>query len=88
MARTKRESDRIKKSGRLVDAVETSKELAKMALQQKSLSMMGLLRRKEWPQCHRENSWQVRQSRLCQKEREQSRLSKARDCKVGESQGE
>ena len=30
----------------------------------------------------------VRQSRLCQKEKEQSRLSKAPDRNVGESQGE
>ena len=38
------------------------------------------------PQCHRDSSWQVRQSRLCQKEKEQSRLSKASHCMVGESQ--
>ena len=35
-----------------------------------------------------ESSWQVRQRRLCQKEKEQSRLSRAPDRKVGESQGE
>ena len=46
-----------------------------------------MLKRKEWPQCHRESSWQVRRSRLCQKEKEQSHLSKAPYRKGGESQG-
>ena len=46
-----------------------------------NLSIQGLLKRREWPQCHRERSWQVRRSRPCQK-------SKAPDYKVGESQGE
>ena len=36
----------------------------------------------------RECSWQVRQSRLCQKEKQQSRLSKAPSREMGESQGE
>ena len=36
------------------------------------------------PKC----SWQVRQSRLCQKEKEQSRLSRVPDRKMGESQDE
>ena len=46
-----------------------------------------LLRRKrrEWPQCHKESSWQVGQSRLCQNEKERSRLSETRDREVGES---
>ena len=57
-------------------------------LHRKNLSILVLLKRKERPQCHREGSWQVRQSHLCQKEKEQSRLCKAPDCKVGESQGE
>ena len=35
----------------------------------------------EWPQCHRESSWQERQSRLCLKGKEQSRLSRAPDHK-------
>ena len=35
-----------------------------------------------------ESSWQVRQSRLCQKEKERSRLSRVPDRKVGESQSE
>ena len=35
-----------------------------------------------------ESSWQVRQSRLCQEEKEQSRLSRLPDRKVGESQDE
>ena len=77
-----------KKNGRLYGAAETSKERAEWRrLQQKNLSILGLLKRKEWPQCHRESRWQVRQSRLCHKEKEQSRLFKAPDRKGGESQG-
>ena len=34
-----------------------------------------------WPQCHRKSSWQERQSRLYQRGKEQSRLSKTPDCK-------
>ena len=44
--------------------------------------ILGLLR-KEWPQCYRKISWQVR--RLCQKEREQSRQSKVPDREGRES---
>ena len=73
-----------KRSGRFVEAAETSKERAEWRrLQRKNLSILGLLKRKEWPQCHRESSWQVRQSRLCQKEKEQSRLPRAPDRKEG-----
>ena len=41
----------------------------------------------EWPQCHRESSWQERRSRPCQKEKEQSRLSRVPDHEEEESQG-
>ena len=54
----------------------------------KNLSILGLLKRKEWPQCHRESSWQVRQSHLCQKEKKQSSLSRAPDREIEESQDE
>ena len=54
-------------------------------LQRKNLNILGLPKRKEWLQCHRESSWQERRSR--QKEKEHSHLSKARDCEGGESQG-
>ena len=77
-----------KRNGRLVGAAETSKERAEWhRLQRKNLSMLSLLKRKEWPQCHRESSWQVRRSCLCQKEKEQSRLSRVPDHEGGESQG-
>ena len=67
-------------------AAETNKELAEWrGLQRKNLSILGLPKRKEWPQCHRMSSWQVRQSRPCQNKKEQSRLSKAPNCKVRES---
>ena len=71
------------RSGRPVGAAGTSK-----GLQQKNLSILGLLKRKEWPRCDRESSWQVHQSRPCQNEKEQSRLYRAPDRTVGESQGE
>ena len=48
---------------------------------------MGLPKRKERPQCHRESSWQIRQSRSCQKEKEQNRLFRVPDHEGGESQG-
>ena len=94
MARTERESDNRreeKKNGRLVGVAETSKECAEWCrLQQKNLSILGLPKRKEWPQCHRESSWQERRSRPCQKDKEQSRLSRVSDhegerVKMGES---
>ena len=47
------------------------------------LEHIGLIEKKGWPQWHRESSWQVRQSRLCQKGKEQSRLSRAPDRKEG-----
>ena len=76
-----------KKNGRLVGAAETSKERAEWRrLQQKNLNILGLPKRKEWPQCHRESSWQERRSLPCQKEKEQSRLSRVPDHEGGESQ--
>ena len=72
------------RNGRLVGAAETSKELAEWRrLQRKNLSILSRLKRKGWAQCHRKSSGQVRQSRLCQKEKEQNRLSRAPDCKEG-----
>ena len=77
-----------KRNGRLVGAAETSKEHAEWCrLQQKNLSILGLPKRKEWPQRHRESSWQKCWSRPCQKKKEQSCQSKAPDYEEGESQG-
>ena len=46
-----------KRNGKLVGAAETSKERAQWRrLQQKLLSILSLLKRKEWPQCHRERA--------------------------------
>ena len=74
-----------KRNGRLVGAAETSKEREEWhRLQRKNLSILGLPKRKEWPQCHRESSWQERRSRPCQKEKEQSGLSKAHEITRGE----
>ena len=77
----------IQEKCRLVGAAETTKELAHgRNLQQKNLNKLGLLKRKESPQCHRESGLQVRQSRLCQKE--QSRQSRVPDREGEKSQGE
>ena len=73
-----------KRNGRLLGAAETSKECAEWRrLQPKNLSILGRPKRKEWPQCHRESSWQERRSRHYQTEK--SRLSKAPDHEWGES---
>ena len=46
-----------KRNGRLVGAAETSKEHAEWCMASaKKLEHTGLLKRKEWPQCHRESS--------------------------------
>ena len=52
-------------------------------LQRKNLSILDLPKRKEWPQCHRESSWQERRSRPYQEEKEHSRQSKAPDHEGG-----
>ena len=76
-----------KKNGRLYGVAETSKERAEWRrLQRKNWNKLGLPKRKEWPQCHRQSSWQVRRSRPRQKE--QSRLSRVPHHEGGESQGE
>ena len=77
-----------KRNGRHVGAAETSKEHAEWRrLQRKNLNILGLPKRKEWPQCHRESSWQVCWSCLCQEGKEQSHLSRVPDREWGESQG-
>ena len=77
-----------KKNGRLYGVTETSKERAEWRrLQRKKWNKLGLPKRKAWPQCHTESSWQGRRSRPCQKEKEQSRLSRVPDHEGGESQG-
>ena len=76
-----------KRNGRLYGAAKTSKKRAEWRrLQRKNLNILGLPKRKEWHQCHRESSWQERQSRPCQKEKEQSRQSRVPDHEGGESQ--
>ena len=68
------------RSGTLVGDAETSKEPAEWRrAQQKNLNILGLSKRKEWLQCHRESSWQVGKSRPCQKEKKQSHQSRVSD---------
>ena len=46
-----------KRNGRLYGAAETSKELAEWRrLQRKNWNILGLPKRKEWPQCQRERA--------------------------------
>ena len=66
-------------AGRILDSAN---------LREKNLSILSMLKRKEWPQCHRENSWQVRRSHICQKGKEQNRQSRVPHHEGGESQGE
>ena len=76
-----------KKNGKLVGAAETSKERAEWRrLQRKNWNILGLLKKKEWPQCHRESSWQEHRSCPCQKEKEQSCQFRVPDHDGGESQ--
>ena len=76
-----------KRNDRLVGVVETGKERAEWCrFQRKNWSILGLLKRKEWPHCHRESSWHVRRSRPCQKEKKRIRLSRVPYHERGESQ--
>ena len=59
-----------------------------MQAQRKNVNILSLPKRKEWPQCCRESSLQVRQSHRCQKEKELTHLSLSPDDEVGESQDE
>ena len=76
-----------KKNGRLYGAAETGKDRAEWRrIQRKNLSILGLPKRKEWPQCHKESSWQEHRSCPCQKKKEHSRLSRISDHEGGKSQ--
>ena len=91
MARTERESDnrRTEKKWQTCWCCRDQQRGAEWRrLQRKNLNILGLPKKKEWPQCHSESSWQERHSRLFQKEKEQSFLSKALNRMVGENQGE
>ena len=52
------------------------------------LEHTGPAKIKKWPQCHKESSWQVQKSRICQTEKEQSRQFRVPDHEGGESRGE
>ena len=71
MARTERESDRRRREvADLLVLPRPAKSFAEWRrLQQENLSILGVLKRKGWPQCHKESSWQIRRSRFCQRER-------------------
>ena len=86
--RTERESVRRRREvADLLVLPRPAKRAEWCRLQRKNLSMLGLLKRKEWPQCHRESSWKVCWSRPFQKEKEQSCQSRIPDHEGGESQG-
>ena len=79
---TERESDRRREMADLLVLPTPAKW---RRLQWKNLNNLGLLKRKEWPQCHRKSGWQERLNRPCRKE--QSRLSRVPDHNRGESRG-
>ena len=87
--RTERESDRRREEKwQTCWCCRDQQRACRMAqASAKNLNKLGLLKRKEWPQCHRESSWQVRRSHRCQKEKEHSCLSSVPDHQGGESQG-
>ena len=80
MVRTERESNRRRRE---VEDLLVFPRPGKSMQNGAGFSIMGLLKRKGWPQCHRESSLQVHQSCLYQKGKEQRRLSRAPDCKEG-----
>ena len=53
--------------------------------QRKNLIILGLPKRKKWPQCHKVSSWQVRQAVFAKRKRNRVACP---DHEVGESQGE
>ena len=93
MARTERESDnrRREEKWQTLWCCRDQQRACRMAqASAEKLEHTGPAEKEEWPQCHRESSWQERQSLLCLKKKEQSRQSKAPDhegerVKVGES---
>ena len=87
MARTERESDNRRREMADFMVLPRPAKSVQNRLQQINWNILGLPNRKELPQCHRESRWQVRRSRPCQIEKEQSRLFKAPDHESGESQG-
>ena len=58
------------------------------AFARKNCNKLGLPIRKGWFQRRKVSSWQGCQSRLCEKEKEQSHPSKLLDCEMEENQGE
>ena len=69
MAKTERESDRRKReAAALLVLPRPAKSLQNRAGFSKKLEHNGSAEKK-WPQCHKEATWYVRQSRLCQKKR-------------------
>ena len=89
MARTERESDKRRREEKwqTLWCCRDQQRACRMAqASAKNWNVLGLPKRKEWPQCHRESSWQERRSRPCQMEKEQSRLSRVPDHEGGESQ--
>ena len=62
--RTERESERRRR--RQADLLVRSRPA------RKNLNILGLPKRKEWPQCHKTSSWQIRRSRLCQKNKDRA----------------
>ena len=90
MARTKRESDRRKREEKWQTCWCCRDQRRACRMAQDSVEKLEQTRPAEKERVvsvpQRENSWQERQSCPCQKEKEQSRLSRVSDHEVGESQ--
>ena len=70
VARTERESDRRRREEKWQTywCRRDQQRACRTAQASAEKFELGLLKRKEWPQCHKESSWQARRSRPCQKE--------------------
>ena len=82
MARTEQESDRRRREEKWQTCwyCQDQQRACRMAqAAAKKLKHTVPAEKKEWPQCHKESSWEERWSRPCQKEKEQSCRSRAPD---------
>ena len=89
MVRTERESDSRKREEKWQTCwcCRDQQRACRMAqASAKKLEHTGPAEKERVPQYHRESNWQERWSRFCQKEKEQSRLSRVPDHEGGESQ--
>ena len=83
MTRTERESNKRRREEKWQTCWCCQERTEWRRLQRKNLNILGLLKRKEWPQCHRVSSWQVCLSRPWQNKKKQSHQSRVPDHEGG-----